>query len=550
MTRTDHTTPAGPRGARWPLARGTRRAAVAALALLAAAACTDVTTQPRSAISSNNVFGDPTAYRAAVAKLYGTLALSGQEGSGSSDIQGIDAGFGQYLRAYWNLQQLPTDETVLAWNDQSAGVQELNTQTWTTSNGTTTAMFARILLQATLASEYLRQTTDEQLAARNASAELRTEVQRYRAEARFLRALSYWHGLDLFGSLPLVTESSTVGAAAPTQASRQELFDFVVSELQAIRTALPAPTRAARAAQYGRATQAAADMLLAKLYLNAAVYTGSPRWADAQAAAQRVIATNAFELEPVYQRLFLADNNQTLEFVFAVPQDGARTQNFGGTTYLAHAPLGNALNDNAERDFGVNGGWFGLRTRPEFVSLFGGALATDRRNVLFSQGQALNITNLTEFGQGYLVPKYRNVTRTGQGGSDLTFADIDFPMFRLADAYLMYAEAVVRNNGSAADRATALGYVNALRTRASSPTITDAQLTADFLLDERGRELYWEGHRRTDLIRYGRFTGGTKLWQWKGNTQAGTATDASRNIFPIPAIDLTTNPNLRQNPGY
>jgi hypothetical protein len=224
--------------------RTLRTTAVATLALLSAAACTDVTTQPRSAIGASNAFGDPGAYRSAVAKLYGTLALSGSGGAGKADIQGIDAGFGQYVRVYWNLQQLPTDETVLAWNDQSAGVQDLNTQRWTPSNGSVTAMYARILLQVTLAAEFLRQTTGEQVAARGASSDLRAQVNTYRAEARFLRALSYWHALDMFGRIPLVTEETPIGAAAPPQASRQELFDFVVRELTTIRDSLPAANRA------------------------------------------------------------------------------------------------------------------------------------------------------------------------------------------------------------------------------------------------------------------------------------------------------------------
>jgi hypothetical protein len=294
---------------------------------------------------------------------------------------------------YWNLQQLPTDETVLAWNDQSAGVQDLNTQRWSASNGSTTAMYARIMLQVTLASEFLRQTAEERLAARGVAPALRTEVQTYRAEARFLRALSYWHAIDLFGGVPLVTEETPVGAAAPAQATRQQLFDFVRTELEAVRAALPVAAPGGSAGNpntYGRATQQAADMLLAKLYLNAAVYTGTARWAEAQAATQRVIASGAYALEPVYQRLFLADNNLSPELIFVVTQDGSRTQTFGGTTYLAHAPLGNRLNDRALQDFGVNGGWFGLRTRPEFVGLFPPALANDARGrILFGDGQTL-----------------------------------------------------------------------------------------------------------------------------------------------------------------
>jgi hypothetical protein len=360
---------------------------------------------------------------------------------------------------YWNLQQLPTDETVLAWNDQSAGVQDLNTQRWSASNGSTTAMYARILLQATLASEFLRQSADERVAARNLTAAQRADVQTYRAEARFLRALSYWHALDLFGGVPIVTEETPVGAAAPPQATRQQLFDFVRTELEAVRAALPAAApggSAANPATYGRATQGAADMLLAKLYLNAAVYTGTARWAEAQAATQRVIASGAYALEPVYQRLFLADNNLSPELIFVVTQDGSRTQTFGGTTYLAHAPSATGSTTARCRTSGQRR--LVRAPHPPRVRRPVPARARERRprpDPVRRRADA-HIASLTEFGQGYLVPKYRNVTRTGQGGSDQTFADIDFPVFRLADAYLMFAEAAVRGNGGAADRATAL----------------------------------------------------------------------------------------------
>ena len=125
-------------------------------------------------------------------------------------------------------------------------------------------------------------------------------------------------------------------------------------------------------------------------------------------------------------------------------------------------------------------------------------------------------------------------------------------MFRLADAYLMYAEAVLRG-GSGGSRATALGYVNALRQRAYSNTsgnITDSGLTLDFILDERGRELYWEGCRRTDLVRFGQFTNGSYVWEWKGNVKNGARTSSYRDLYPIPINDLNANPNLKQNAGY
>ena len=566
MTRFLH--PMGtPRAARRPITRRLRAAALAGLAV-GAGACTDVTTAPRSAVSSENVFNDAGAYQAAVAKLYGTLALAGpgDADAGSSDIQGIDSGFGQYLRAYWNLQELPTDEATLAWNDQSAGVQDLNSQTWTPGNGTLTAMYARILLQATLASEFLRQTTDERLAARNVTTAQRTEIARFRAEARFLRALSYWHAIDLFGSVPFVTEGSPVGGSAPAQATRQQLFDYAVNELQAIRADLPAGTPGP-GQYYGRATQAAADMLLAKLYLNAQVYTGTARNNEAVAAAARVIGNGAYQLDPSYQHLTLADNHTSPELVFTVPQDGARTQTFGGTTFLMHAAYGpDIINDlaggvkdtvvHATRDFGMNGGWYGLRARPEFAGLFDGLTGdkrgfdqTSRQSIVFRVGQTPAIANRGEFTQGYRIHKYRNVNSNGVGGTSLDFSDIDYPMFRLADAYLMYAEGVLRG-GTGGDRGTALGYVNAIRQRAGAPTISDGELTLDFILDERARELFWEGHRRTDLIRFGKFSGADKIWQWKGGQQAGTGTQPFRNLYPLPAAELVANPSLRQNPGY
>ncbi|MBK9012894.1 MAG: RagB/SusD family nutrient uptake outer membrane protein [Saprospiraceae bacterium] len=177
------------------------------------------------------------------------------------------------------------------------------------------------------------------------------------------------------------------------------------------------------------------------------------------------------------------------------------------------------------------------------------ATESDSRNQFYSDGQSLEIADISLFTEGYAVGKYKNVTSTGAVGSDLTFVDTDFPMFRLADAYLMYAEAVLRGGGGG-DQATALQYVNALRERAyggTSGNISSADLTLDFLLDERARELLWEGHRRTDLVRYGQFTNGTYLWPWKGGVAEGVSVDACRDIYPIPSQDLNANNKLEQN---
>lgn len=520
--------------------------ALASALLLGTAACTDITTPPKSTVTSENIFNDPNSYRAYLAKLYAGLAVSGQQGpAGREDIRGIDEGFSQYLRLYWQMQELPTDEAVIAWND--AGVQELNTQIWSSSNQFLVAMYYRIYFQVAHANEFLRETTDEKVAPRPGTTDaLRAEIAQYRAEARFLRALSYWHGIDLFGDIPLVREDYALNSPPPPQATRAEIYNFIVSELTEIRTQLPAPG----ATQYGRAGRAAADMLLAKVYLNAQVYTGTPRWTEARTAAEAVINGGGYALDDVYLDMFLADNHTSPEIIFAITQDGQNTRSFGGVSFLAHASVGGDMPPAA---YGLNGGWWGLRLRPELVSMFpGGAASADRRasSVWFTNNQSVGITDLLNFQQGLGSPKFRNVRKDGTPGSDLEFVDTDFPMFRLADAYLIYAEAVLRGGGGSTGQA--LTYVNALRQRAygsNAGNITGAELTLDLVLSERARELYWEGHRRQDLIRYNRFTT-NGVWVFKGGVQAGRTTEAFRNLYPLPASELVANRNLQQNEGY
>lgn len=515
-----------------------RALAVAALAV-GVFACTDVTTEPKSTVTGANVFNDPSSYRAFLAKIYAGLSTTGQQGgAGKPDIQGIDEGFSQYVRLLWQMEELPTDEAVIAWND--TGVQELNTQIWGTSNQFLQSMYYRIYFQVGFVNEFLRNTTDDVLSSRGVPDALKTQIKEYRAEARFLRALSYWHGIDLFGSIPLVVETDPIGSTPPQQASRTELFNYVESELKAVIPDLPS----AATQEYGRASAGAAHMLLAKLYMNAQVYTGTARYADALSEINAVIA-QGYTLAPVYRNNFLADNNTSKEMIFTVPQDGVHTQSYGGTTFIIHAEVGGNMNPSA---FGIDGGWWGLRVKPEVPSLF--TTAADKRGGFFTDGQHLAIRELTNFNDGYATTKYANVTSTGAQGSNPGFPDTDYPMFRLGDAYLMYAEAVLRGGGGS--RAQALTYVNALRTRAwgnANGNITDADLTLSFIKDERGRELYWEGHRRTDLIRFATFTDqGT--WTWKGGVQGGKTTEAFRNLYPLPASELLANPNLTQNPGY
>jgi hypothetical protein len=518
--------------------------------------CTDPTVEPKSSAAAPNILSEPGAYKSYLAKLYGGLNVTGQSGpAGNGDIAGIDEGFSQYMRLWWEMQELPTDAAVIAWNDN--GIRELNNHSWSSSNQFSRAIYDRIFFQVSQSNEFLRQSTPDLLDARGVPQDVQQRMPQWRAEARFLRALSYWHAVDLFGPVPLVTQDFTRGSEAPPQATRQEVFEFVEDELRAITDGegdeeLPDPG----AQEYGRADKAAAWMVLAKLYQNAEVYVGENRSSDVIEFTTRIIDSGAYSLDPEYHDLFLADNQTADGIIFSIPHDGQRTQHFGGTTFLGHAPLPGAA-EVAER-FGLNTGWEGLRTTSATVDLYS---AEDTRPVFpnmpnegqfLTQGRTKEIADIGDYlnGGGYLVPKYQNVTSTGEPGADLTFSDTDYPMFRLADAYLMYAEAVLRGGGGSVDRAVEL--VNDIRERAGlGRDITSSSLTLDFIIDERGRELLWEAHRRTDLIRFGQFTSADYIWPWKGGVKEGRATESYRNLYPLPASELRANPNLDQNsPEY
>ena len=509
----------------------------ATLCITILTSCTkDLNRLPFVEVTSATVFNDPASFKEALAKLYAGLAVSGQQGpAGKPDIAGIDEGFSQYLRQYFQTEELPTDEAVIGWSDGT--LPELHRMTWTSSNEFIGAMYSRIYYQISLVNEFLRQTTDDKLKLYGATD---PNIKTYRAEARFLRALSYSHAIDLFGNVPFATDANPVGAFLPPQISRTDLFNYVESELKAIESDLVDPKKN----EYGRADKAAAWTLLAKLYLNAQVYTGTPRFTDCVTYCNKVIS-GGYALSPNYQNLFLTDNNTSPEIIFPIVFDGANIRTWGGMTYLVHAPIGGSMKAS---DFGVDGGWGGLRTTSAFVSLFKDSI--DTRNMFYKNGQNLEITNISSFSDGYAIAKYKNVSSKGVPGSSLSFPDTDFPMFRLADVYLMYAEAVLRG-GTGGDNATALGYFNQVRQRAYKNTSGNvATLNLDMILDERGRELVWEGQRRTDLIRFGKFTGGNYLWAFKGNVPTGKAVEDYRVLYPIPAADLIANPTLKQNPGY
>ncbi|MCD4793904.1 MAG: RagB/SusD family nutrient uptake outer membrane protein [Bacteroidales bacterium] len=501
-------------------------------------------------VTSAGLFEDATAYKQFLAKVYAGLTLTGQQGpAGLPDIDVADEGFSSYLRQLWVHQEIPTDEAVVAWGDP--GLPEFNYQAWTSGSDFVEMMYYRIFYQITLCNEFIRESSDEKLDERGFSDADKTLIQEYKNEARFLRAFSYWHALDMFGSVPFVTEENATGAFLPEQISKAELFKYIEDELLEVKDLL----KASGANEYGRIDRVAAWTLLAKIYLNAQVYVSSDRYSDCITYCNEVI-NSTYSLDDNYQDMFLANNHTSPEIIFGIPHDGISSFSYGGTTFIVHAGIGGTMNDVCESEYGVDGGWGGHRVTPEFVSLFPDVTGDiDGRAKFYTDGQNLEINDVGSFTDGYAIDKYRNVIYTGTdtvAGSNLTFMDIDFPMFRLADVYLMYAEAHLRGGGG--DAGTAVGYVNDLRERAygdASGNISTVQLNhPNFILDERARELYWEGKRRTDLIRFGLFTGNSYLWSWKGEVQEGTSTDAKYNVFPIPSAEMNANPNLVQNPGY
>jgi len=510
------------------------------LLLLAASACTRLEVEPRSTESAEVFFAEEGSYRAYLARIYAGLAVTGQQGpAGDPDLQNIDEGFSSYLRQYWQLQELTTDEAIIGWTDE--GLPDLHFHGWTSDNQFVRTMYSRLFFQIAQVNEFLRQSTEAKLNERQVSLEVRQQIPSFRAEARFLRALSYYHGLDLYGRLPLYLENTPLGSELP-QASRAELFAFLEAELHEIQDFLSAPGTG----DYGRVDRGAVWALQSRLYLNAETYVGQLRYDECVRACRRLLDAGVYELEADYHHLFRTDNHTSKEIIYAIPFDGQNTQTWGGMTYLVHAALGGRMDP---ADYGVRGAWSGLRTTSALVDEFTRQNFTDRRAAFYTNGQSLEIDRVNDFQDGYALPKFTNLNREGVAGSNETFPDTDFPLFRLGEIYLTYAEATLRG-GLGGELTEALGYLNELRVRSGTEQpISFADLSLDYLESERVRELHWEGFRRTDLIRFGGFTEG-KVWPWKGGAREGVATETYRNLFPIPEAELLANPALLQNAGY
>lgn len=506
----------------------------------------DLETRPTNDITSEIAYSTPQGYKNVLAKVYGSYALTGNTGPGSSDLGGIDAGTSDFLRLFWNAQELTSDEAICAWNDP--GLPDLNFQTWNSSNILLRGLYTRSIFQITVANEFLRESTDAKLSSRGISGNDANEIRKYRAEARFLRAFQYWVLMDLFGNPPFITEDDKVGIALPKQTTRAALFAYVESELKAIEGDLAAP----KTNEYGRVDKAADWALLARLYLNAGVYLGASnaKYTDAITYSTKVINAG-YSLMPKYKNLFLADNNTANpEVILSINYDGINTKNYGGTTFLINSSINGSMNPAS---FGVsNGGWGGNRAKQTLPLLFEDRSGnTDKRAMFF--GDKLEVNEVGAFTDGLKITKFSNKTSTGANGAtaDNTLTSTDFPLFRLAEMYLTYAEAVKRG-GAGGNEGQALAYFNMIRTRAydGSTSGNVSSFTLDELLKEYGREFYWEAKRRTDLIRFGKYTSDSYLWPFKGGVKSGKGIEAYRTIFAIPAADIIANPNLKQNPGY
>ncbi len=528
----------------------------------------DVKPSDPNTILSGNMSNDTTYLRENLGKLYASFIISGQGGTPGDDISAPDPNFFTTTRALWNVQEITTDEAICAWGD--AGIADLNTQTWSPSNPFLTALYQRLGLSITYANEFIRIT------AGNAD----PKIVRYNAEARYLRALAYYWHMDLFGNPPFTTEADQVGKFFPKQldkdiaVARPKLFNYITSELKAIENTLAEPGKACAQADKG-----ACWMLLARLYLNAQVYTGTPKWDSCLLYTNKVIDSHAYELAKNYRQNFSANNDYSnnKEMIFGWSQDGTFTQGYVGTTFIIESSS-DPVYLRAEDFHGLtsNTNWNGNRARKDFLNVLVDTLATyGNVNVPWStdpffkqckdnrvycrvkKSQDIpSASSSGDYGIGIYKFTAKNAKTDSVAGVGVfpangnpAYANTDFPIFRYADAILMKAEAS-HNLGNDADAASA---INMIRERAygnASGNITAGQVSDKFILDERAKEFYYEGQRRTDLVRFGQFTNGTYNWTWKGGVSSGTSTSQHLNVFPIPGAEVSANPNIKQNPGY
>lgn len=517
------------------------------IAILSLVSCTkDLDTEPKVELTLEDLIEqDPNAVSGILSRLYASFALSSPDGPDESDISD-NAGESPFLRGIINLQDFTADGMKNRWGDD--GLDQLTTTSnWDENNKFFRYLYNRIYYTIPQANNLLAVLTSVDTPNKEGII----------AEVRFIRALAYYYLIDSFGKGVLATEDN-IGESAPLpEATRTELFNFVEAELLLAENDIPDSN------DYGRANKAVVQMLLSKLYMNAEVYTGTSRYTDALTYITEVINEGGYSLAENFVSLFSADNDTSNEIIFPLIADAETSQSYGNTTYIVFGSLSNATMTLS--DYGTTDGWAGHRASKGWYGLFCDGITDsdglrnciDDRSQLFWIGtdeetdedlHSFEMTDYKEWTDGLPSIKYRN-TNFSSASTPAPFVGTDFPLYRLADAYLMYAECVLRGATGGSD-SQALEYVNLVRERSNASAIVLGELTLDFILDERARELNLEGHRRSDLIRFGKFTGGSYLWPWKGNAPDGTSIPETYKLFPIPLTALDANPNLTQNPGY
>lgn len=509
-----------------------------------------------------------------LAKIYGNLILTGIKGpagdatKGEPDMAQFDEGNSSLYRRIFEANELPSDETVWTWQSDP-GISDLTNLNWNSSHGLNNLTYYRLEFNITLCNFFLDNTEGKTDA----------ETLKQRAEVRFLRALHYYYFIDLYGKAPFKEHYNT---DIPVEKSRKDVFDYITAELKAISDGsatdqLSEPGTAA----YGRADKAAAWMLLARLYLNAGVYTGTPQWQAAKDYSDKVINESGYKLNTqslngytAYEQLFMGDNGENQlarqEIIFPIRCDGKKTQSYSGSEYAIASTRGNGT-----PACGTTEAWTCNRAREAMVLKFFKQLsdvplatnesdngeanvrairaaARDDRAMFYGGGEmkdgalkdvrTTETSPITSFTAGLSILKWSNVYATGGRPSDTKFPDTDVPLFRVAEAYLTRAEANYRLGVAPA---LVLNDINVIRSRANAQPLT--QVDDKILCDEWSREFYFEGRRRSDLVRFGFFTSGKYMWDWKGGTYKGNAVNAQYNLFPIP---FEEQDHISQNPGY
>ena len=548
---------------------------ILALALMFSSCLGDLNTVPlkKTDMLAGDAYSSDASYLNALAYINGYYMLVGQSDAGANDLGYKDAGQSEFLRQWHCLNEMTTDALKCVWGDTY--VPELCTNSWSTTNLALDCVYTRALKGITLVNEYLLNTTDSMLESRGQS-HLKEVVRGYRAEARFHRAMFFYVLMDIVGNPPFPMPEDIGGL--PKQIERADLFDWLEEELLDLASA-ESDMPAYGAVPYPRPTKGAVWALLSRMYLNAEVYTGEARWQDAKDASEEVIKMG-YQIHDSFENLFRQDNTTNgavEEFIFAIAYDRVTTQSWGGTTTLVSASIDSDMNKalaaalnvpNAEFIGGDK--WAGYHTTDEYVQNFeltgvewgtDDAFGFDRtkndKRALVSNFGCTQTFDPEVMASGWYCWKFCGLDSEGkctQVEAEVTegnfkLSSADFPMFRLAEIYLNYAEADARLNGGTVADQKAKDYISELRTRAG--VSTPASIDVEWILQERARELMWEGHRRVDLIRYGKYTSSSFPWPQKNGILSGnSAIPEYRTIFPLIQSDYSAHGSLKQNPNY